>query len=924
MDLRVRSWRRSAARASRMLSDGHVPAAVKEYQRAASIARRTADPVHYAIVLHNLARARIHAGDGPVAREELREACELLRHAPGGTQFLATALRALGSLEVELGDLVAARHAHEEAVEVCKATGDREGLARAHVDLGIALKDADRLTDARAYLADGLAAAREDGADDIAGHALTGIGLIHEQLNELEQAAACYQEALSAYERVGDEANIATVHHNLGVLLDRGGQATRAMEHFRRSYEIDKARGDLPSVAADMSAVASMALALGETERAESIQDLALRLHSANGHRRGMISTLVDSAIIARDRGEPERAQAGLAEAARLAEQSADASELYQVHLIWGDILAAHGDRSAAREHYVSAAAAMQSLRPRLLREEEVLAYFDDNRLMATDRIISVSAELGDVPACLHWVEHAKGRELARRMATVPLPPPRRAPEELALREVTAAATVRALSAELADVDQVTPARVANLVRAERELRETWAEIGRFDPDFAALRGDDTPSWEELTATAAEASANDGRDVLIVQYYVNRDSTLVLGIAPGREPMMATVPRGAAQVGRLVSGLATAVDSPAAGGAGSGAWQESAAPLTDPIREWSSTGDVVYLCPHDALHRVPLHAVERDGVSLGERNIVAYTPSVSVLRSCLARRVGVGTRRRALVLGDGDGRTVFARDEALAVTEVLQANGIDTDLSIGEQATGRVLSEALAAESVDVLHLAAHGSFDRATPMESGIELADGLLTAARIMPLPLNAGLVVLSACESGVAARRAGDELLGLVRALMYAGTPSVLATMWRVGQISPSLLMQAFYRELVAGAPKGIALWRAQREVRRLTAEDLVAYFVRARERVGDDPGARAFLDLAEAAVCLWARDVAAARKICDELASRTGLTEAQRAQTDRLRRRASRGTGADRPEPDYGVRPYDSIRNWAPFVLIGDWR
>jgi CHAT domain-containing protein len=62
-----------------------------------------------------------------------------------------------------------------------------------------------------------------------------------------------------------------------------------------------------------------------------------------------------------------------------------------------------------------------------------------------------------------------------------------------------------------------------------------------------------------------------------------------------------------------------------------------------------------------------------------------------------------------------------------------------------------------------------------------------------------LNAGLVVLSGCETGLGKLSSGDELVGLTRAFIYAGTPSVMASLWKVDDASSAHLMSSFYRNL-----------------------------------------------------------------------------------------------------------------------------
>ena len=79
-----------------------------------------------------------------------------------------------------------------------------------------------------------------------------------------------------------------------------------------------------------------------------------------------------------------------------------------------------------------------------------------------------------------------------------------------------------------------------------------------------------------------------------------------------------------------------------------------------------------------------------------------------------------------------------------------------------------------------------------------------------------LNTELVTLSACETGYNQRSPGDELIGLTRAFLYAGAPSVIVTLWPVYGRSAQKLMLEFYRQLKNGANKATALQKAQIKV------------------------------------------------------------------------------------------------------------
>ncbi len=113
------------------------------------------------------------------------------------------------------------------------------------------------------------------------------------------------------------------------------------------------------------------------------------------------------------------------------------------------------------------------------------------------------------------------------------------------------------------------------------------------------------------------------------------------------------------------------------------------------------------------------------------------------------------------------------------------------------------------------VHFSVHGGINEAFPRLSGLLLSlppgskeesgslnvgDGVLTAEEIMSLHLNAELVSLSACETGLGKLVNGEGLMGLMRAFIYAGTPSVAVSLWNVDDRATADLMEGFYRHLL----------------------------------------------------------------------------------------------------------------------------
>jgi CHAT domain-containing protein len=132
-----------------------------------------------------------------------------------------------------------------------------------------------------------------------------------------------------------------------------------------------------------------------------------------------------------------------------------------------------------------------------------------------------------------------------------------------------------------------------------------------------------------------------------------------------------------------------------------------------------------------------------------------------------------------------------------------------------ERATRENLFEA--APRARFLHLASHGYFRRDNPMFSFLKLADANLHFYNLLDLRLNAEMVTLSACHTGVNKVFPGDELHGLVRGFLYAGAPSVVASLWAVSDRSTADFMGEMYSRLRAGATKRAALRHAQLSIK-----------------------------------------------------------------------------------------------------------
>jgi CHAT domain-containing protein/tetratricopeptide (TPR) repeat protein len=137
---------------------------------------------------------------------------------------------------------------------------------------------------------------------------------------------------------------------------------------------------------------------------------------------------------------------------------------------------------------------------------------------------------------------------------------------------------------------------------------------------------------------------------------------------------------------------------------------------------------------------------------------------------------------------------------------------------IGQQANETVFKDG--APKHGILHLAMHGLVDQKDPEYSGLALTedqskdeDNFLYAYEIKQLGLQAGLVVLSACETGIGKYQRGEGVVSIGRGFMYAGAPSLLMTLWSLNDQSGAVIIEQFYKNLSEGMEKDEAIRQAK---------------------------------------------------------------------------------------------------------------
>ena len=169
-----------------------------------------------------------------------------------------------------------------------------------------------------------------------------------------------------------------------------------------------------------------------------------------------------------------------------------------------------------------------------------------------------------------------------------------------------------------------------------------------------------------------------------------------------------------------------------------------------------------------------------------------------------AATAATGAQRGVLV------RLAGTRTEAQQIARYATAAGRKADVWLDLDASeSRVEGGDL--RQYRVLHFATHGLLNTQRPQFTGLVLSlvgnpagtDGFLRTDEVFNLRLGSPLVMLSACETGLGREARGEGVIGLTRAFMYAGAPTVGVSLWSVADKSTADLMADFYKNLLGGA-------------------------------------------------------------------------------------------------------------------------
>jgi len=764
--------------------------ATRHYREALAIYRERGNRPDAASVLHNVGLLAMRRGDYPAAVAALAEAVGIYRRTGPVAEEIA-ARTDLASARAAWGDLQGARVQLQRAEGLAGTDGPAlAGLALGRADLAVQFN---RLPEAERQYARAERLARGPGADETRGAAQQGLGLVLLMRESYERAQAVLELALRAQSGSEDRRGAALTRLLIGHAQRQRGDTAGARRTLLQALDTLRALGDVAGEAAALGALGDLEAHAGLALTAESayqrglarlgvraVPEVAWQLHAGLARALRSRGALADAARELRASvAEIERVSAGLTVEDRRAAFLADKSEVYvELALV---------ERARGQEH--AAFEASERLRARQFLD-----------LLARGRVAGASNADRDPTA--------REQDLRRRI------------DELT-RQVEAASQGEP-DLRGPTLNEAAGAAREALAQAQDAYSQLLIELREANPSYAALvRGEITSAAEIMDALAPGE--------VLLEYLVS-DSTTIAFVVTSDSVVVLDLNVSRATLTSLVDFARGTLASPTAGPTRR-AWR---APLRRlfghlmaPVEATGLLANTrrLLVAPHAELHYLPFAALLRPGIRdepLVDRYVVEYVPSASVwLR--LRGRPAAPAPSGVLALAPRAAALPGSEAEVAAIGRI---HGAQARVLVGAGATERAF-RALAPEQ-GIIHLATYGVLNKHNPLFSFIELGagggeDGRLEVHEVFGLTLNARLLVLSACQTGVGAGALadvppGDDWVGLVQGFLFAGASNVLATLWPVQDVATARLMERFYTELAAGRPEAEALAEAQRAASR----------------------------------------------------------------------------------------------------------
>ncbi len=806
---------------------GDLPEARRRHTEALVTARDHGLDVPAAAALINLGALASSQGDDLTAERRYDEALAVYRQLDDPADQ-ALALRNLGLIEAGRGNYPAAAGRYRAALDIFATTGPVESTVGTRLDLSQVFAAMGSLDRADRQLGLAEREARKEGLSPVTeGRLRLARGDLALQFNRPAPARESYRAGLLLLRKAKDPAGEAAALAALGSLSLMEEDFATAREMLGSAAVRQRSLGDGRSAAFNDLLGARATLALGDTDGARRMVATAVDTLRHSGDRIAVAWALCQVGELERAAGLPLAAEASYRRGLERLGRRPATDVAVCLYAGLGQVLRARGAGPEAIAELELGIAAVELAAGQVSGAGRRADFLTDKWALYTDLALAQRA-IGHDSAAFATSERLRARQtlalIARGPGAAPLAaaePPRLSALRHQITGLMDLSTAHETPVALRGPDaleQLPNRRREALTQAEDAYAALLDSLEGAGGTRTPVVATAPPSWH---AIAARLPA----DEVLIEYLVTDSAAVAFVIGSGRLTAVDLPVSGAELTTEVdfVRGTLAATRTARGGFPWQAPLRRLQSQLIAPIEAAGLLRDKhrLLIVPQRELHYFPFAALLGSGAPeqyLIQRFDIGYVSSAAVWLT-LTSRAPTSQSGGLLALAPRQADLPGASAEVAAIAALY---GSDATVLTGDRATSQAL--AAAAPNRSIIHLASLGVLNKHNPQFSYVALApgggsDGRLEVHDVARLSLNARLVVLSACQTGLGSGRVadvppGDDWVGLVQAFQSAGARNVLATLWPVDDRATAELMKRFYAELRTGKSEVAALAMAQR--------------------------------------------------------------------------------------------------------------
>jgi CHAT domain-containing protein/Tfp pilus assembly protein PilF len=800
--------------------------AIEIAERVIALRERTEDRPGLISALFSL--GLLHSDQGKYDRASATYERALgLAQATGDKINVALALNRLGNVQNYLGAYDRAQHYYEQAVENYEAANSPVRAAGPLQNLSaVAFFRADYRR-AVAYSERALKIFEQNNDEEKILIALNNLSLYYSEQGDFKHAFEYYERAIKLAEKRSDERAQATSLARLGAIYMAQREYNLAIEYFQRALKLQTLAANRKEMNVLPVRIGQALIELKDYDRAIESIDQALASARKTGERLDIAEALATRARALYGKKERDGALKAVSEVLSLAEALNAPALYWRAFYLQGVIARDSGDTAAAISLLQQAAGYLRSIRNRLAGGQESDQFFlaGERQRVYLD-LIELLIKTGRTAEALEYIEETRQRELTNLYRKAGSRPANPAEANAYERLQSLAARVRSLDQEL--MAAADPAR-------NRELQEKLSALQAEQDSFTQNLLHDYPRVAEIAGlkptslASIQASLPDG--VLVLEPFSLTDQVVIFAFDK-KQLLMRAIPLKPEELDRTAGQLRAAFSRSRSTN------PEQMKKLGRQIYEWLigpfeselAQADHLIVITSGKLRYLPIQALWSGERYLIERIPISYVATAASL--IFYTESGSNSNRTgALAIGNP-----LAADRLLALPyaeeetrEIGKLFSPRATIRIGVDATkANLRTDAVRA---DLIHFATHAMLDAQQPERSYILMAGENDEERRLNygeipelePQLHGASLVTLSACETALGRETEGLEISGLSEQFRQAGVRSVIASLWKVSDLSTKALMTEFYSQVKAGRSRANALREAQLKLIRSSRAD-----------------------------------------------------------------------------------------------------